>query len=116
MSRLILVYNADAGWESAVLDTLHKIFSPYTYACRLCGITYGLTKMSPVWKSFLDSLPMEKIILHRDEFEASDFYREVALPVILKEHNGHMETVVSAEDFEGLYTAEDLIRAVSGHV
>lgn len=116
MSRIILVYNADADWESAALDWLHKVFSPLTYECRLCGITYGLTSMSPVWKEFLDSLNMEKIILHRDEFKRAGYDEGIKLPVILKEENGQLNTIISADDFEQLFSAEALIQAVSKHL
>ena len=36
-----MIYNADGGLVNGALDLLHKTFSPATYACRLCDVTYG---------------------------------------------------------------------------
>ncbi|SMB99010.1 hypothetical protein SAMN00120144_3663 [Hymenobacter roseosalivarius DSM 11622] len=69
MRKLLFVYNADAGLANGLLDMAHKILSPRTYPCSLCGITYGTTHMRPDWRQFLQSLPLESRFLHRDEFQ-----------------------------------------------
>jgi hypothetical protein len=70
MQELLFVYNADAGLVNGLLDTLHKVLSPSTYACSLCAITYGATAMRPEWKEFLRTLPVQPTFLHRDELRA----------------------------------------------
>jgi hypothetical protein len=62
------VYNADAGLLPGLKDLFHKILSPDTYPCSLCGITYGTTQMRPEWKEFVRALPLPVDFLHRDEF------------------------------------------------
>lgn len=66
--RLLFVYNADAGLLAGLKDTFHKILSPTTYACALCAVTYGATRMRPEWREFIKSLPVPVEFLHRDEF------------------------------------------------
>ena len=67
MPELLFVYNANAGLVNGLLDTLHKTFSPGTYACSLCAVTYGATSMRTEWKSFIQELPAQTTFLHRDE-------------------------------------------------
>lgn len=88
MKKILFVYNADAGLANGLLDMAHKIFSPRTYACSLCGITYGLTSMRPQWKEFLQSLSVETHFLHRDEFQQQfPGHSKQALPAIFWENN-----------------------------
>ena len=95
MKKLLFVYNADAGLANALLDTAHKIFSPRTYACSLCGITYGLTSMRPEWKEFLQSLPVETRFLHRDEFlQQYPKHSNQALPAVFWKNGAHELTPV----------------------
>ncbi|MBC6989805.1 hypothetical protein [Hymenobacter sp. BT491] len=66
--QLLFVYNADSGLANGLLDTFHKILSPRTYPCSLCGITYGTVGMRTDWKQYLQALPVKTQFLHRDEF------------------------------------------------
>ena len=68
LQRLLFVYNADTGLLPGLKDLFHKVLSPATYPCSLCGITYGATAMLPEWKAFIKSLPVPVDFLHRDEF------------------------------------------------
>ncbi len=38
---LVFVYNADSGLFNTVTGMAHKIFSPGTYECNLCALTYS---------------------------------------------------------------------------
>ncbi|GAA4385744.1 hypothetical protein [Hymenobacter koreensis] len=67
MRQLLFIYNADSGLGHALLDALHKVVSPGTYACSLCGITYGATRMKPEWREFLQTLPVPARFLYRDQ-------------------------------------------------
>jgi hypothetical protein len=80
--RLLLVYNADGGLLNALKDALWKITSPATYPCSLCAITYGAVSMHPKWKRFLESLPLEVVFHHRDDFAAAYPGHGIALPAI----------------------------------
>lgn len=81
--ELIFVYNADAGLFSLVTDFAHKILDPGTYSCNLCKLTYGNIGMKKAWKIFLETLPQQKVFLHKDQFSARfPEFREVPLPAI----------------------------------
>lgn len=69
-ASLVFVYNADAGLASAALDWLHKLVSPATYACSLCGVSYGHLGMKREWRAFLDTLPAPVRFAYRDTWAA----------------------------------------------
>jgi len=61
--KIIFVYNADAGFMSGVMDSLHKAISPETYECALCALTYGLLTMDKTWRAYLQSLPFNAVFI-----------------------------------------------------
>jgi hypothetical protein len=67
--KLLFVYNADSGLINSLLDSGHKLFSPDTYQCNLCKLTYGVLRMRADWRRFIDSLGIEVSFLHRNEFK-----------------------------------------------
>jgi hypothetical protein len=108
MDRLLMVYNADGGLVNGALDLLHKTFSPSTYACRLCEVTYGTFGMKRDWRATIDELPMPVTFLHRDEWQAAFPGDPTALPAVLLEREGGLSTLVSAEEFAGIRSLEAL--------
>lgn len=66
--RLLFVYNADSGLFNTLADIGHKIFSPATYECRLCALTFGYLAERREWRDFIATLPADCNFLHRDEF------------------------------------------------
>jgi hypothetical protein len=68
MRQLVFVYNADSGPAALLVDFVHRIVSPSTYACNLCDLTYGYFTMKPVWKAFIASLPLPVRFVLRDAF------------------------------------------------
>ena len=99
--RIILVYNADNGLFNAVTGWSHKFFSPETYQCSLCRITFGLSGMLLSWKNFLQLLPFPAVFLHRDEFRPRyPHYDTVILPVILVEKDGATEVLINADEIK----------------
>lgn len=79
--RLLFVYNADGGLLAGLQDIFHKILSPATYPCSLCGVTYGAAGMRPEWRQFVRALPLPVEFLHRDEFaRAYPQWRQHPLP------------------------------------
>lgn len=69
MEKIIFVYNADSGLLNGIKDLLHKNFSPETYACRLCAVTYDNSGMVREWKEFTQTLKTPVEFLHRDELK-----------------------------------------------
>lgn len=112
LNKLIFIYNADSGIRNMILDSAHKIFSPETYECSLCDITYGAFIENAVWKKFRKEtdLPME--FLHKDEFAkayASKFGHKFTFPIVLTETNHGLEILVKTEELNGMEKAWDLI-------
>lgn len=64
--RLIFIYNAKSGLLNGAIDYVHKIVSPDTYSCSLCGLTYGPLGMKRAWADFLESLPVEVVFTYPD--------------------------------------------------
>jgi hypothetical protein len=108
MKKLLFVYNADAGLANGLWDMAHKILSPRTYPCSLCGITYGATSMRPEWKQFLQSLPVEARFQHRDEFQREfPQLKDQALPVVFWQHDAQtVEPLLTAPELGSLSLSE----------
>lgn len=64
---LLFVYNADSGLFNTATDIAHKIFSPETYQCDLCALTYGYFEIRSEWKEFIEGLAVNSEFLHRDQ-------------------------------------------------
>ena len=112
--RLVIVYNANAGLLAGAMDSLHKLFAPASYTCKLCALTYGLLSMRGEWRRFLDGVGVETIFHHRPDFRtafpaASDW----PLPLIAVEQDGQLAALVSAADFASIADLPQLMAVVS---
>ena len=81
---LLFVYNADSGLFNTLADIGHKLFSPETYECRLCALTYGLLNERKQWRDFVDALPVRCTFVHRDEFLQRYPDDATALPAVFR--------------------------------
>ena len=107
--KLIFVYNAGSGFFNVASDMAHKIFSPSTYPCSLCDLTYGIFKIRPEWEDFIQHSPLPFEFLHKDEFHhAYSSGREFRLPVVLTEMNGDLQTLLSAQELNALQSVAGL--------
>jgi hypothetical protein len=110
---LMFVYNADSGLFNMLGDLAHKIFSPETYPCSLCGLTYSSGGMRKEWKRFLDGLDRPLEFLHRDELRERYRIEDVALPAIFLRNGGDLRVWIDAPSLdvcESLEQLQDLIR------
>ncbi len=114
--KLILVYNADDGIFNAVTDTIHKVISPRTYECRLCQFTYGMTGMLNKWRRFIQSLPVEKEFLHRNEFRKSYPEESTALPAVFKNEDDRISALITGEEINVCANLDELIELVDSRV
>lgn len=94
--RLLFVYNAESGLVNGMLDSIHKVVSPHTYECALCRITHGLVTMDRVWRTYLQSLPIETVFHHRRDFHAAYPAADMPLPVVLLDRGGELTELLSA--------------------
>jgi hypothetical protein len=118
LPELLFVYNADAGVINGLLDSVHKLVSPSSYACSLCALTYGLTTMRPEWREFLKNLPAHATFLHRDELLKQ--YPELAsypLPVILQRESGlEWHPFITADELSSVNELPQLIQLVKARL
>ena len=110
--KLVFVYNADAGFVRGMLDSIHKTVSPDTYECALCQLTYGLFTMDRGWRAYLRSLPLQSAFYHRRDFTQAYPAATFPLPVILLEHEGTLQELVSAAQLSALPDVNALIGAL----
>ena len=111
---ILFVYNADSGVFNTLTDIAHKIFSPQTYECNLCAITYGNFSIRVEWKEFLESLEAGFEFLHRDEFIEKYGLSEQTLPAVFLKKGEELELLITAEEVNRCRSVDDLKRLVSG--
>ena len=110
---LLFVWNADSGWQQALLGSLHKFLDPETYPCNLCRLTYGATAPRTAWREFLAGWGREARFLHRDEFrllEPAEPWLSLPLPAVLRRHSGTWYLAVPAHILSGVDTLDELLK------
>lgn len=119
IQKLIFIYNADSGLRNMVMDSVHKIFSPSTYQCNLCDITYGAFTENSIWKKFRKETNLQMQFLHKDEFTKtyrSKFGHKFTFPIVLAETQNGLEIFVKTEELNEMNTTEGLISMVKTRV
>ncbi|EAR00799.1 hypothetical protein [Maribacter sp. HTCC2170] len=119
LEKIIFVYNANSGKHNMILDSLHKIFSPSTYECNLCDITYGVFAENKVWKKFRKETKLSMEFLHRDEFTkkyGSKAQLKFEYPVVLTVVSGDLKVLVQTKEMNAMQRAEDLIKIIQQRV
>lgn len=111
--KLVFIYNADSGLLNAILDSVRKIVSPSSYPCSLCAITYGLIRMDPEWKRYVEGLRLETIFLHRDELSAAYPKIDAQLPAILLDRDGMITTLVAATELDQIKSVNELVGSLN---
>jgi len=111
IKELIFVYNANGGIYPGIADFAHKTFSPSTYPCNLCYLTFGTFSMKKEWKDFLATLPVEKSFYHKDDFKRRFDYAG-GYPVILFSNEQATGIFISAAELNSLQSLQQLISLV----
>ncbi len=111
--RLLFVYNADSGIVNSLKDLLHKNFSPSTYQCNLCALTFNNTGMRSEWAGFVDDLGYPIEFLHRDELRERYGVTDAYLPALLRKDPSGVSVIITAEEINGLWTLGELKGLVS---
>ncbi len=115
--RLVFVYNANEGLVAGLLDLVHKTVSPATYACSLCGVTYGPLGMKAQWCEWLKSLPFESAFFHRPDFRAAYPYAAGwPLPLVARERDGALAVLLGADELAALPGLDALIAALAARL
>jgi len=118
-NTLIFIYNADSGLGNMIVDSAHKIFSPSTYECSLCDLTYGAFSEKSVWKNFREQSEVPMQFLHKDEFlkeYASKFRYQFTYPIVLVATNKGLEVFIKTEELNEVDNLEALIALVTERI
>jgi hypothetical protein len=109
---LVFVYNADSGAFNAATDLAHKIFSPGTYKCALCALTYATFGMRADWKEFLETIERPLEFLHADELKSRYSVSDVQLPAVFEKDGEQLKLLIDADSINACLTIADLKRLV----
>ncbi len=112
MPHLVFVYNADSGLFNTVADIAHKLFSPKTYHCQLCLLTYGNFSIREEWEIFLREADFESEFLHRDEFEKA-YAEKDPLPALYRREGEKMVLCAGAADISACDSIDALKSLIS---
>ena len=105
--ELCFIYNAQSGAGHALMDYVHKIVSPDTYACSLCSVTYGNLGMHRSWAKYLKALPFKTRFLYKDTMPES--LKETTLPAAFVVIDGDWKQVINDSQMNEATTLESLI-------
>ena len=107
-SALVFVYNANSGLFNTVADMAHKLFSPQTYQCNLCALTYSTFGMRKSWQDFLATLEIPFEFLHADELQKRFFIKDIRLPAVFKKQGERLTLLIGADAIDKCSTIEEL--------
>lgn len=107
--KIIFIYNAWGGIVPGTIGFLHKFFRPSTYPCNLCLLSHSAFGMKKQWKNFLDSLPLSKVYLDKDEGRKKYLPDDLPLPAILLSDSLHTTMLVDADEINSVHTLNNLI-------
>lgn len=111
--KLLFVYNANSGKLNAVLDALHKLFSPSTYPCSLCDLTYGTFSENSTWKNYRLNSSVEMEFYHKDEFISIFPNVPIQYPSILKLEDNEISIILNNEKINSINNLEELIEILN---
>jgi hypothetical protein len=112
LPSLVFVYNADSGLFNAVTDMAHKAFSPQTYECNLCALTFSTFGMRKSWKDFLQTLERPLEFLHADELKSRYHISNVPLPAVFQKQGEKLELFLGAKAINECGTIDDLMKLI----
>ena len=115
-AALVFVYNAESGLFAGLTDMAHKVFSPQTYKCNLCALTYSTFGMRQDWKRFLETLDRPLEFLHADELRGRYRISGVPLPAVFTREGERLELLIDADSINSCRTMDDLMRLVKEKV
>ena len=114
-SKILFVYNSDSSIYSVISDFANKIFSPETYECNLCLLTYGNLLMKRKWKDFVTTLPYKANFFLRDKF-IEKFPQRVDdnFPAVyILNNSSSISMIVSADEINSTNSLGTLINLIS---
>ncbi len=113
---LLFIYNANSGKLNALFDAGHKLFSPSTYPCSLCDLTYDTFTENTSWKTFRKESDLNMEFYHKDEFEAKFPNVKMMYPTVLKLESNQLTTVLTDGVLNEISDVEALIEKLNSRL
>ena len=107
--RLLFVYGNDSGAVNGLIHFVHKVVSPSTYDCRLCGLTYGPLGQRAAWSQALSTLGMPTEFLHRDEAIARYGREQPPFPAVFAVEAHGLTQLIGKTEIESCRDLDALI-------
>jgi hypothetical protein len=99
---ILFIYNANSGKLNAILDAGHKLFSPSTYQCSLCALTYDTFIENIIWKTFRKESRLNMVFKFPNV--------KMVYPTILKLENHQLTSVLTNNVLNEIANTEALIQ------
>ena len=112
MNTLLFVYNANSGKLNALSDVGHKLFSPSTYQCSLCALTFDTFNENKQWKQFREQSKIKMKFYHNDEFIKAFSNETYQYPVVLKQDEKGLEIFLNKAELNTIDSLEVLIEKI----
>lgn len=106
--ELFFVYNAKMGFAHMLMDGLHKVIQPSTYACDLCAITYHAAGKRKDWKNFLQNINIPTRFYYANTLPV-EFDEDFDYPVVLRYENSSVSLILDKQDFAALNDLDEFI-------
>ena len=110
MSTLLFIYNAKSGKLNSFFDVVYKFFSPSTYNCNLCALTFDTFTENKIWKKFREDSNLEIKFYHIDEFENHFQDANFEYPAIIRQTDHLLEPFINAENLNKIEGVDELIQ------
>lgn len=113
MNTLLFVYNANSGTINTLLDVGHKLFSPNTYQCNLCALTFNMFSENKQWKEFREESNIHMKFYHVDEFKKDFPKASYEYPLVLKQDDNRLNSFISKNELNSLTSLNELITRIN---
>ena len=107
--RLLFIYGNDSGAVNGLIHYIHKVVSPSTYDCQLCGLTYGPLGQRAAWAHALSTLGMSSEFLHRDEAIARYGGDQPPYPAVFAVESHGLTQLITKHEIESCRDLDALI-------
>ncbi len=113
MNTLLFVYNAKSGKLNALFDVGHKLFSPSTYQCNLCALTFDAFSENKQWKKFRESSNINMEFYHIDEFEKAFPNETFEYPLIIRSYDNGLDILLNKDELNAIKTLGALMDKIT---
>ena len=107
--ELLFFYNAKSGNSQAIKDYFHKVFSPSSYSCNLCKVTYGQFGMKKKWKKHIEKLKVRSRFYYKDHLQKFGLNETTELPALFLKDGNQMTELMSAKTLNEIEDLDELI-------